>query len=69
LLIINIIFVEVALYFAAFSMFRVVVGFSVLIESFAKPCDMSDVGVFRASVFVYEGKGDRFMIVVYSARV
>ncbi len=66
---INMIFTEAALYFTAFSMFRVVVGFSVLIESFVKPCDMSDVGVFRASVFVYEGKGDRFMIVTYSARV
>ncbi len=63
------IFVETALYFAAFLMFRVVVGFSILIESFVKPCDMLDVGVFRALVFVYKEKGDRFMIVVYSVRV
>jgi len=63
------IFIEAALYFTAFSMFRVVVDFSVLIESFAKPCDMSDIGVFGASVFMYKRKGDRFMIIVYSARV
>jgi len=50
-------------------MFRVMVSFFVLIESFTKPCDMLDVGVFRALVFMYERKRDRFMIVIYSTRV
>ena len=66
---INMIFIEATLYFVAFLMFRVVVGFSVLIESFAKPCDILDVGVFRALVFIYKRKRDRFMIIVYSTRV